>query len=175
MSNANKNKGKGFEREVADLFSQATGLHWQRVPNSGAFIGGKNSSRIQQLSNNQILLTRGDIIPPDEYNGICIECKFHKDFPFHLLFDDCLELNKWIDQCMVDYEASNGKVFMVIFKINRRGLFICTLKDQFKITKSLTYITKNREYSVSKFDLEWIQNNKHTIKELCQNEIHKGS
>jgi Holliday junction resolvase len=175
MSNANKNKGKSFEREVAELFSEATGLNWQRVPNSGAFIGGKNVTRINQMSNNQILLTRGDIIPPDEYNGICIECKFYKDFAFHQLFEDSLELNKWIDQCMVDYEKSNGKVFMVIFKINRKGAFICTLKEQFEIKKSLTYINKNREYSVSKFDLEWISNHKSKIKKLCQNEVHKSS
>jgi Holliday junction resolvase len=171
MGNPAKNKGKGFEREVADLFGKVTGLHWQRVPNSGAFIGGKNVGRIQQMSSSQVLLTRGDIIPPDEFKGICIECKFHKDFAFHQLFEKSIELEAWIEQCLVDYNVSGGKAFFVIFKVNRKGMFVCTKKSQFDNLNGLDYIYKNEAYRLCKFDAEWLKLNLDKLKTLCNEEV----
>jgi Holliday junction resolvase len=168
MANAAKAKGKGFEREVSDLFRKVTGLNFQRVPNSGAFIGGKNVERISTMSNNQIQLSRGDIIPPEEFAGICIECKFHKDFCFHQLFDSSKEVEAWIDQCMIDYKRTNGKFFAVIFKVNRKGMFICTLPEQINDMQGLDYKHKDGTFfRISMFDEAFLKKYIDRIKVLC--------
>lgn len=178
-----KAKGKGFEREISDIFTEVTKLNWQRVPNSGAFIGGKNAKRISTMSNNQIQLMRGDIIPPEEFNGVCIECKFHKDFEFHQLFDNSKSLDAWITQCLVDYKISKGKFFAVIFKVNRKGSFICCFENQIKQIKGLDYIYIDKEndnkelhFRIYKFDKEFLIKHITSIKELCsKNELEVHS
>lgn len=178
MANANKNKGKGFESQISDMFAQVTKLNWQRVPNSGAFIGGKNVNRIQSMSANQIQLMRGDIIPPEEFNGVCIECKFHKDFAFHQLFDNSKTLDAWISQCLIDYNRSNGKFFAVIFKINHKGSFICCFENQIKQEKGLDYIYNDAENNkihmrVYQFDKHFLNKHITTIKSLCSQDVFK--
>jgi hypothetical protein len=174
---ANKQKGKRVEREIADLFSQETGLSWQRVPNSGAFIGGQNVNRIQNLSENQILLARGDLIPPDEFSGVVIECKGRVDFSFNLLFEKSTDLDSWIKQALIDYEVSNGKFLAVIFKVNRKGYYVAYKKGQLHssvLRNGLDYLYEPEEegsraewYRIEKFDDRWIKNYKLQIKQLC--------
>jgi hypothetical protein len=118
--NRNKEKGKAFERWVANDLSDIFELSFTRTPNSGAYVGGKNSYRMNTLSNSQILLTEGDIIVPDELQNLKIECKSYKVLPFHQLFTRCKQLDDWIDQA-----SSNEKLWFLLFKINRAGSYIC--------------------------------------------------
>ena len=54
MSGAkSKNKGKAYERDVANFLSELYGESFTRVPYSGAFVGGKNIVRTKTLSENQ--------------------------------------------------------------------------------------------------------------------------
>ena len=43
-----KNKGKAFEREIANFLSDLYEESFTRVPYSGAFVGGKNAVRKEQ-------------------------------------------------------------------------------------------------------------------------------
>ena len=98
MSNANKNKGKAFERQIAKHLTSVFGLNFQRVPNSGAMIGGMNSYRMSFLTPEQQLLACGDLIVPSELSHTQFEMKSYKTFSFYSLYDNNEQLNKWIIQ-----------------------------------------------------------------------------
>lgn len=159
MGNPSKNKGKCIEREVAEVLSKVTGESWIRVPNSGAFIGGSNVERITTLSETQVQLCRGDIIPPSSYVGYTIEVKGRKDFAFNLLFSKSLELESWIDQAMIDHERSKSKYLLVVFKINRKGMFVCTLDREIPVAEypRLKYMYKNILFNICEFNESWIK------------------
>ena len=120
MSSANKNKGKRGEREIADHLTKVFGLNFERVPNSGAFIGGKNAFRRQQLTKTQNLLADGDLIVPDELNQFSFEIKTYKEFSFAGIYSNNKLLNDWIKQA----SSTNKGVWFLIFKINHVGAFV---------------------------------------------------
>ena len=126
MPNKNKAKGNNVERQVAEILSEGTDTHFQRVPNSGAFLGGANMHRISKLTNAQTLLAAGDLIPGDGFEDCYIEVKSRKDFLFHHLFSENKEINSWIDQCMFDFDEVGAKCLLLIFKPNRKGFFVLT-------------------------------------------------
>ena len=109
MANKNKNKGKAFERQICEILSKCFGLNFQRVPNSGAFVGGLNIQRYDKLTEEQKLLADGDIIVPKELSHISMECKSYKDFSFSSLF-----LGKCIIRRLDKTINANKKTKMVI-------------------------------------------------------------
>ena len=119
MPSKSKAKGNAFERAVADHLTEVFGYNFERVPNSGAFVGGKNNQRYDKLSKSQQLIYEGDILVPDELYHLKIECKSYKDFGFHQLFSENKLLDSWIEQAY-----SEDKLWFLIFKINRRGTFV---------------------------------------------------
>jgi len=119
MPNASKNKGKSWERDVAKHLSKIYGVNFQRVPNSGAFVGGLNFSRASVLTPEQLLLASGDIILPSFLSHISLECKFYKDFAFESLLTQNTKLNEWLKQASV-----GNKIPFVVFKINHKGGFV---------------------------------------------------
>jgi len=119
MANASKNKGKSWERDIAKHLTAIYGVNFQRVPNSGAFVGGFNANRIANLTPEQLLLASGDIILPRFLSHITIEGKFYKDFNFESLLINNQQLDGWIEQAAV-----GGKIPFVVFKINRKGGFV---------------------------------------------------
>ena len=119
MTSRQKAKGNQFERQVASHLSEVFELNFERVPNSGAFTGGKNIHRYNTLTEAQKLIYDGDILMPEELGNFKIECKSYKDFAFHGLFKTNALINSWIDQAKVDF-----KLWFLIFKINNRGSFI---------------------------------------------------
>ena len=88
MPSKSKNKGSGYEREMAKFLSELYDGSFVRVPGSGAYIGGKNQVRTVVLSEGQVRSFKGDIVPPDDWKYFNSECKFYADFPFHQLFSD---------------------------------------------------------------------------------------
>ena len=88
MASKSKTKGKGFEREVCNILSELYNDNFERVPHSGAFVGGQNAVRKSTLTENQIKAFKGDIIPPDHWNYFNCECKNYADFPFHHLLQE---------------------------------------------------------------------------------------
>ena len=169
MSNRNKEKGKSWERDTCKIMERIFGGSWIRVPNSGAFIGGLNQSRMDKLSAGQIHNSKGDIIPPDEYD-IVVECKSYKDFPFNtLLGDGCALLNGWIDQVETDILDDN-EFYFITFKINNKGSYIVVntkfLSSGLKTSKNFSmYNHKEKVYLITDF-IPFLEENAEIIKKL---------
>ena len=119
VASKSKAKGKGFEREIANHLSGIFDLNFERVPNSGAFTGGKNAFRDNILTEEQSIIFDGDIMPPKELGKTEFECKFHKEIPFHLLYTECKLVDDWLEQA-----KSDTKWWFLIFKANRRGRYV---------------------------------------------------
>ena len=120
-----KQKGKGWERDVCLFLSELYNQSFIRVPGSGAFIGGSNQFRKETLSDEQIKLSRGDIIPPEHYPYFLAECKNYADFPFHqlILRNDIALLDSWIDQ--VEHDMTSEKdVWLLFVKVTRKGQYV---------------------------------------------------
>jgi hypothetical protein len=175
MSSKSKNKGKSWERDVCLFLSDLYRESFIRVPGSGAFIGGSNQFRKDTLSEEQIKLSRGDIIPPLHYPYFLAECKNYADFPFHLLIgkNSIAQLDTWIDQ--VEHDVTSEKDFWILFiKITRKGtyvLFDTNLYDPKEscvecrktygtIYKNYWFAEMNQFFSVHKKNLEMMWRSK---------------
>ena len=125
MSSKSKNKGKSWERDVCLFLSELYNDSFIRVPGSGAFIGGSNQFRKDTLSEEQIKLSRGDIIPPLHFPYFLAECKNYADFPFHSLISNSniAMLNTWIEQVEHDVTDRND-VWLLFIKITRKGQYV---------------------------------------------------
>ena len=125
MSSKSKNKGKSWERDVCLFLSNLYRQSFIRVPNSGAFVGGKNEFRKETLSTEQIKLMRGDIVPPLHYPYFVAECKNYAEFPFHqMVHNNSIRLlDEWIGQ--VEHDCNNKNDFWLLFiKITRKGQYV---------------------------------------------------
>lgn len=118
MPSRGKAKGNSWERELAAHLGNLFGLHFQRVPNSGAFLGGSNAIRRSQLDTKQERLMTGDLIVPEELNHLSIECKFYKTFDYHLLFKQNKQLEEWIKQAKEG--CNSNQIWFLCIKANRR-------------------------------------------------------
>lgn len=149
MANAKKVKGSTFERELCADLSSIFQSNFQRVPNSGAALGGLNAHRAYILTPEQNLLACGDIIVPSELSHIQFEAKFYKDFSFVSLFDNNEQLNKWIEQA----KGSSGKCWFLVIKINHLGKFVVFDKkhENTFIVNPNRMIYKN-EYVICRYD-----------------------
>jgi hypothetical protein len=122
MPSASKNKGSGFEREIAKYLSEIYNASFTRAPGSGAYTGGNNSHRRTILSENQVRSFKGDIMPPENFTKFNAEAKFYADFAFHQLFTECSQLEDWIKQLMTAADADDLNILFM--KFNRRGRFV---------------------------------------------------
>jgi hypothetical protein len=123
MSTAQKAKGNTGERKIADFLGKLYEAKFIRVPNSGAFLGGKNIHRAATMDAGQIATFKADLIPPTNMQRLVIESKFYADFPFHALLknEDIAILDKWINQAVMVCDQED--FWVVVFRINRRGAF----------------------------------------------------
>lgn len=128
MPSPSKNKGSGFEREVARYLSDLYGESFIRAPGSGAYTGGTNSHRKQILHEGQIRSFKGDIIPGESFTRFNAECKFYGDFGFHQLFEESKQLESWLDQLMTAGDPGDANILFM--KINRRGRFVAVEQSQ---------------------------------------------
>jgi hypothetical protein len=159
MPSPQKQKGSGYEREVAKFLSETYNESFIRAPGSGAYVGGKNQSRKEFLHDGQVRSFKGDVVPGQSFNRMNIECKFYKDFPFHLvLTGDCKVLNSWLDQLMdVSEEQDVNLLFM---KFNRKGKFMCVQSKLTWVTDQFLYYTstKHGDWLIIEFDHFWNHN-----------------
>ena len=143
--NKSKTKGKTWERDVVLFLSDLYKESFIRVPNSGAYVGGQNEIRKANLSEEQIKLMRGDIIPPVKYPFFLAECKNYADFPFHQLISkhSVALLDSWIEQ--VEHDVTSEKdVWLLFIKITRKGTYVLyPIRDVFF---SLEYGVRYRQY-----------------------------
>jgi len=133
MPSPSKNKGSGFEREIAKYLSEKYGESFIRAPGSGAYVGGKNQSRTQILHEGQIRSFKGDIVPGQSFPKMNVECKFYADFPFHLLLSSEHKiLDSWLEQ-LLDV-ADPDDLNILFMKFNRKGRYVA-------VQCKLTWIT----------------------------------
>ena len=169
-----KTKGKTFEREVATFLSDLYNESFTRVPHSGAYIGGKNATRKDKLSEGQVRGFKGDIIPPDNWDKLNIECKNYADFPFHALLhvSDIPLLDQWIEQT---YDAADdGDLNLIIMKFNRKGKFVMfEKKSSIRKVGQQVHLVPSYQHAYYKdwimmdFDQFWFAN-KELVKQFCQ-------
>lgn len=147
MPSPQKNKGSGFEREIAKYLSDKYGESFIRAPGSGAYVGGKNQSRTEFLHEGQIRSFKGDIVPGQSFSKMNIECKFYADFPFHLLLSgECKVIDGWLEQLMD--VADTGDVNLLFMKFNRKGRYVA-------VQSKLTWVSDNFVYYTSKKHGDW--------------------
>tara|TARA_R110002167_G_scaffold9579_17_gene44356 strand:- start:3924 stop:4430 length:507 start_codon:yes stop_codon:yes gene_type:complete len=123
-----KQKGNAFERVISDHLTAIFNLKFFRTPGSGAYVGGKNFHRVNELTNSQQLLLEGDIVVPEELDYLKFECKSFKKFSFSSLLESNSLIDSWIDQA-----RSEHKLWFLVFKINNRGTFIVYEEDLYDI------------------------------------------
>lgn len=173
MPSKGKAKGNGWEREVADFLSQLYGESFVRVPNSGAFIGGKNSHRKTNLSEQQIRGFKGDIIPGPSFPCLNIEAKFYKDFAFHQVVQgSCKQLDDWINQILTTCDTTD--INILAMKFNRKGSYIAhEIKHLPNIQTGPSYIRYHNQkqhhgpWIIQEFETFW-QLNSDAIRLLAQ-------
>ena len=118
MPSRGKAKGNSWERELAGILNKIFNLPFQRVPNSGAFLGGSNASRRMGLDSKQERLMTGDLIVPEELNHCSFECKFYKTFDYHLIFKENKKLEEWVTQAKQG--CNINQIWFLCIKANRR-------------------------------------------------------
>lgn len=130
MPSKSKTKGNSFEREICKYLIELTGLNFTRVPNSGAFLGGKNQVRVENMTDDQVLIFDGDIITPPEFSDWSIECKFYKELAWKKLFqpEGTAQLNEWIEQS----KLTSKPYWLLFFKINNAGTYCVIDRDTIK-------------------------------------------
>jgi Holliday junction resolvase len=117
-----KEKGKRGERELCSLLTNFFEKPFLRVPNSGSFLGGKNIKREKKIDDSQKVVLKGDIIPPDKFENLLIECKNYKNINFLKIFNgNNSTIDSWIRQCLDIVHEKN--VWFICFKITNRGWF----------------------------------------------------
>jgi len=123
------NKGKSFEREIANFLTDQTGVKWHRVPQSGAF-STVNKSEDPRFD--------GDVFTEDKkFQGVVIECKSNKNIvDLNMLFNRKSLFWKWVEQASSE---SKGKRWLLFVKITRKGTWVVS-KDMQDL-KSLGLLT----------------------------------
>lgn len=122
-----KKIGNQFERRTAQMFSEGMGGEFVRTPSSGAFIGGANRKRLEVLGQNQARLFDADLIAPDEWKNIVVECKKRAKIPFRQFVEinGCKLLNQWLEQVFQNYKPNDGKIYFLVFAEKFSPIFIC--------------------------------------------------
>lgn len=141
MTSKSKIKGSSYEREVAKFLTSHYGETFIRnISGSGAYVGGTNSFRKANLTEAQIRHAKGDVVPPESFNLLNIECKSYGSLEFHQLLNECKQLEAWLQQLM---DASDeADVNILFFKITRRGQYIAVQATEPWVTTS-NYVRYN--------------------------------
>ena len=118
-----KRKGSTNERELCKILTESFNKPFIRTAGSGSFLGGKNVSRLDDMTSHQAKARLSDIQPPDDMN-IVIECKSRskKNFDWHRLLSDYPEMDSWIEQVRAD---AMDMLYILCFKIDYTGWSVC--------------------------------------------------
>lgn len=155
-----KNKGKAYERDVANFLTELYQESFTRVPYSGAFVGGQNIVRTETLSESQTRGFKGDIIPPDSFPLLVIEAKNYGEFRWHQLAlgGEVKQLDEWIKQASESCEANDK--WLLCVKISRQGEFVLWDPLQWQ---ELEYTKIYKNYRYMEYKQFW-ENNKDAVK-----------
>jgi hypothetical protein len=153
-----KNKGSSWEREVVRIFKELYKHDgFERNAFSGSLYGGSNRFRMSGKDKSHTGSVVGDIIVPSAF-PMTLECKAYKELDFHNIIQGSSKvLDEWIRQAEED-SKSVEKDFVLIIKINNKGIFVVTKNLPMgvkKLTDNLISYTKYKEeyymYSLAQF------------------------
>lgn len=135
-------KGKTFERNIANFLTNIMQVKYHRVPCSGGF------STSQHTSGHQF---NGDVFTENKkYKDIIIECKSYKEIKFIDIFNTNSKIHNWVNQAKTE---SKGNHYLVIFKINKIGIFL--ISNNFQYIYNVNYkclIDEIVEYRVKNYN-----------------------
>jgi len=168
MPSPQKAKGSGWERDVAKYLTELYSLPFHRAPGSGAYVGGRNSSRKAFLDEGQVRSFKGDVVPPKEFPKMNLEAKFYKDFPFHQLFHGEIKiLESWLEQMLEP--ADEGDFSILVMKFNRKGKWVAVRPNEdLTFTRSFTYDSEaHGRWIIMDYDDFWGTNHGE-VAQLCK-------
>lgn len=146
-----KRKGNSFERAIAKLFTARFGIHFKRTPSSGAFVGGSNREKNQDLVEGAKMALSGDVSAMgDDSFAFSVELKSYSDEPkFHQIIQgESKILDKWLEQAEGD-AAFVGKAPLLVFKLSRKGEYAVFNQDLPDINlDGVSYISYKNKYIV---------------------------
>ena len=117
-------KGARGEYLVRDMLRQATGLQFERVPNSGA-----------------LAYLKGDIYVPHETNKFCIEVKNYAESPLSdriFTQERTNNLARWWKKLQKQAKSGSQEP-LLFFKYNRSKVYVCM--DYVPETEKYMYIS----------------------------------
>ena len=124
-----KRKGNSAENEVRKILDERFSFtNFHRSPSSGAFVGGSNFYRKEELNKSQNLVFVGDVYCSREDFKFTIEHKAYAEASFWDLFNESSDLHSWMKQAEHDAE-SVGKQPMLIVKYNNKKRIVYLKKD----------------------------------------------
>lgn len=172
MPSKSKQKGSGFEREVAKYLSETYSAPFQRnISGSGAFVGGKNVFRKNTLSESQLRNSKGDIVPPDDWTRFNAEAKFYSDLSFHQLLDTCPQVETWLDQLMSVSDPHD--VNILFMKFNRRGKYVAVQVGNYVWDSNCSHLrytsSKHGDWMIYTFE-NFFKLNRDQLKANCSTE-----
>ena len=118
-------KGARGEYIVRDVLREATGLQFERVPNSGA---------LEYL--------KGDLYVPNEKNRFCIEVKNYSESPLNDKIFTAQRTNnliKWWKKVVQQAQGGNQEP-LLFFKYNRSTVFVVTAEKPLSFGSQYMYI-----------------------------------
>lgn len=114
-----KQKGSNAEREASKIFTSRFPDHpFSRTFFSGAYTGGSNFGRADNMTDEQKLMVCGDIHSDLSFK-FSIEHKFYAEASFWDLFNDSSDLHSWMEQAQHDADFI-GKSPMLVVKYNNK-------------------------------------------------------
>lgn len=113
-----KKKGNRGEQELVKMLCERFGDgEFKRTPSSGAYTGGLNREKSENLPWEAKITLASDIITPSNFRFI-IEHKFYESINFWDLLSDKPQWTDWIDQAEGDAKFVK-KEPLIIIKYNR--------------------------------------------------------
>ena len=118
-----KKKGNNNENECRKIFDERfTFTNFHRSPSSGAFVGGSNFYRKEQLNESQNLVFVGDIYCSRDDFKFTIEHKAYAEASFWDLFNESSDLHAWMKQAQKDADSVNKSPMLVVKYNNKKRI-----------------------------------------------------
>ena len=139
-----KKKGSNNETQCKHILNERfEGITvFQRSPNSGAFVGGQNFYRKEQLNEEQNLLFVGDLYCNRKDFKYTIEHKAYAESSFWDLFNESSDLHSFMQQAQHDADSVNKKP-MLIIKYNNKKRIIYIHEKPFNPIFTTNYLGKD--------------------------------
>ena len=172
---SSKSIGNTFERKVAKMFTEGIGEgDFIRTPSSGGFVGGKNTLRLATMGQNQARLFQADLIPPDNWTHIFVECKRRKDFKWNQLFSiaGSKDFDSWIQQVYQHAKLDDGYFYFIVFGGSHTPIYIsyCIefshqwIGSKNHILYSSIIFDKNIHFIIHELTTDWLKQNKELLR-----------